>query len=156
MDAPRTCRRPSCHRPATASLSYRYATRQVWLLDLSRTVDPSLYDLCPDHADTLTVPRGWDRVDQRTEPSVVPHVVAPHEHTAVAAGPSPVRSSAPHGDRYEALRRQLPRLAAELATEATSAPVGVRQTTPVPSRELAPQWGARRDSRASLPSAVNP
>jgi hypothetical protein len=66
----RSCSRTGCRWPAAASLSFRYASRQVWLLDL-RDPDPALYDLCPHHADALVVPRGWNRVDQRTETPAV-------------------------------------------------------------------------------------
>jgi hypothetical protein len=116
-DELRTCRRTGCRWPAAASLSYRYATSQVWLLDLSPEPDPSLYDLCPHHADHTTVPRGWERVDQRTIPEVVVEpagsdlVVERSESRplvgALAGGGSSGRS------RYEALAEDLPRLAAQ-------------------------------------------
>jgi hypothetical protein len=119
-DELRTCRRTGCRWPAAASLSYRYATSQVWLLDLSPEPDPSLYDLCPHHADHTTVPRGWERVDQRTIPEVV---VEPAGNDLVIersdsrplvgamAGSSSGRS------RYEALAEDLPRLAAQWSAD---------------------------------------
>lgn len=136
----RTCGKTGCRWPAAASLSYRYASRQVWILDLAAEPDPSLYDLCPHHADALTVPLGWDRVDERTHPAAVREPSG----SELVGQPSPARSGA-HGNRYAALVRELPRLAeqaqvqprqgeqAEQAQEqrASSPP-------PVPSRELAP------------------
>ena len=55
----RSCDRPVCSGPATASLTYDYAGRCAWLDDLDDEYDPHAYDLCADHADRLTVPRGW-------------------------------------------------------------------------------------------------
>lgn len=101
---PRTCGRADCRWPASASLSYRYGTRQVWLLDLSAETDPSLYDLCPHHADALVVPRGWDLTDRRTRAPVVT------EPAGADLAPAAGRTS-----RYAGLMRDLPRIAAELA-----------------------------------------
>ncbi|HWB71396.1 MAG TPA: DUF3499 family protein, partial [Egibacteraceae bacterium] len=68
-DQLRTCDRTGCRWPAAASLAYRYDRRQVWLLDLAARAHPALYDLCPQHADNLVVPRGWDCSDRRTATS---------------------------------------------------------------------------------------
>lgn len=123
-ETPRSCRRPTCHWPATASLSYRYATSQVWLVDLTPAADPSLYDLCAAHADATTVPRGWERVDEReVEPALAESVVAAPSQLASPAG-------AGGAGRYERLRRELPGVAARLSAE--------RRAEPVPSRDLAP------------------
>lgn len=141
-DELRSCRRTGCRWPAAASLSYRYASRQVWLLDLAEERHPSLYDLCPHHADHLTLPRGWQLVDQRTSPPAVvepaardrvPEAIPAHLREAAAArghprhlpesAPTPMsraasgESSAPGraGSRYATLVEDLPRLAASLA-----------------------------------------
>jgi hypothetical protein len=137
-DIMRSCSRTGCRWPATAALSFRYSSRQAWLLDLGDP-DPALYDLCPHHADALVVPRGWHRVDQRAaalqasgqEPAQVPEPVAcllgpapaqarasgaprrEHEPVPVTAGgapPAPARVN-----RYQDLVSDLPRLAAEFA-----------------------------------------
>lgn len=110
-DASRSCHRPGCCWPAAATLSYRYATRQVWLLDLSPATDPSLYDLCPQHADALTVPRGWDCVDERRPPPAEP---TGDERIAAARRQAAQTSSG--ADRYARLREELPGVAARLAT----------------------------------------
>ncbi|HVL99808.1 MAG TPA: DUF3499 family protein [Egibacteraceae bacterium] len=110
--ASRTCSRPACPAPATASLSYRYASGQVWIADLSPSPHPALYDLCARHADALTVPRGWQRVEQR---SSLPDAAAParpgraEERAPVSA---PLRRPA-GTSRYDRLRRELPRIAAQ-------------------------------------------
>ena len=126
-DVLRSCSKTACRWPAAASLSYRYATRQVWLLDLAPTTDPSLYDLCPHHADALVVPKGWERVDDRTahevmvEPSADDRAAAAGRRSATAADLEPIGVVAPRtlvaatagGNRYADLVAQLPRLAAE-------------------------------------------
>lgn len=91
----RTCRRTGCRWPAVASLSYRYATRQVWVLDLTGELDPSCYDLCPHHADTLTVPNGWEFVDERTRPAPIVEPPAPQRAHArpVLVGAAAVNTS---------------------------------------------------------------
>lgn len=137
MDAtPRSCRRPTCPWPATASLSYRYATGQVWLLDLSPVSDPSLYDLCGTHADATTVPRGWERVDERTR---LDERVGDAGRDLVSVAPVAEPPSVPLWDaepagrpvnRYDRLRQDLPRVAARVSAE--------RRPEPVPSRDLAP------------------
>lgn len=61
----RQCARPGCANSADATLGYDYAERVVWLVDLSDQPHPSTYDQCRRHADTLTVPRGWELRDRR-------------------------------------------------------------------------------------------
>lgn len=151
-DVMRTCSRTGCRWPASASLSFRYASRQVWLLDL-RDPDPSFYDLCPHHADVLVVPRGWDRVDQRTCTEVVREPSAqeladraavrrrvPRREPALAAvaatGAPPARVN-----RYEHLARELPRLAAEFASLCRQGEPDSGTGTATPARETQPLNG---------------
>lgn len=61
----RSCARPGCGEPATATFSYQYATSTVWLDDLAPDAHPAVYDVCRRHADHLTAPRGWQLVDNR-------------------------------------------------------------------------------------------
>jgi len=61
----RLCSRPGCASAASATMAYDYSGRTVWLDDLEPEVDPNLYDLCPAHADRLSVPQGWTRTDRR-------------------------------------------------------------------------------------------
>ena len=46
-------------------MTYDYASRMVWLDDLASEADPNQYDLCPSHAERLSVPQGWNRTDRR-------------------------------------------------------------------------------------------
>ena len=134
-DVLRSCSKTACRWPAAASLSYRYATRQVWLLDLAPTTDPSLYDLCPHHADALVVPKGWERVDDRTahevmvEPSASDRAAAASRRYATAADLEPVGVVSPPRplvsagrNRYADLVAQLPQLAAEVGAPGSSSP----------------------------------
>jgi len=61
----RLCSRPGCAAAASATMSYDYASRTVWLDDLHPEVDPNDYDLCPTHADRLGMPQGWTCTDRR-------------------------------------------------------------------------------------------
>jgi hypothetical protein len=62
----RSCARPGCSRPATATLSYDYAKRAAWTERLTVEPHPMTHDLCDAHADALSVPRGWRLEDRRT------------------------------------------------------------------------------------------
>jgi hypothetical protein len=137
--AMRTCRKTACRWPAVASLSYRYDTRQVWLLDLADDPDPSLYDLCPHHADALVVPQGWDRVDQRTytDPVVEPagrDLVRAPERTAEASR-EPVAVGAYGSSRYALLSQDLPRLAREVAAQERAEARAEARAQPQPAAE---------------------
>lgn len=68
MFRPRLCARPGCGAPATAVLTFQYATRTVWLLDQGDP-DPAAIDLCARHADRLSPPRGWTGHDHRDSAS---------------------------------------------------------------------------------------
>lgn len=65
----RTCRRNTCHRPAVASLTFRYDAAEVRLDDLVEEPHPQRWDVCAGHAATLTVPLGWTFLDGRAVPT---------------------------------------------------------------------------------------
>ncbi len=73
----------SCGAPAAAMLSFSYADRQVWLDDISSTEDqgPGMA-LCTAHADSRTVPVGWELIDRRL--SSDRHLFIPVEPSVVA------------------------------------------------------------------------
>ena len=116
----RSCIKTGCRWPAAATLSYRYASAEVWLSDLGDD-HPATHALCPHHADCLTVPKGWTLVDTRQP------VEAPKEPSAAeiveratrlregvrsmlqAAPPEPPRPPS----RYDALLDDLPSYAPE-------------------------------------------
>lgn len=64
MFRPRLCARPGCGAPATAVLTFQYATRTAWLLDQGEP-DPASIELCTRHADRTAAPKGWTNHDRR-------------------------------------------------------------------------------------------
>lgn len=58
----RQCSRTACKEPAVATLTYVYADSTAVLGPLAVHAEPHSYDLCLEHATSLTVPRGWDVV----------------------------------------------------------------------------------------------
>lgn len=71
----RLCTKTACGRPASCTLSYNYAESKVVLGPLSQVAEPHAYDLCGDHANRLTAPRGWQverLVDEFPEPPPAP------------------------------------------------------------------------------------
>jgi hypothetical protein len=58
----RGCSKTGCRRPAVATLTYAYADRAVVVGPLATYAEPHTYDLCLDHAERMTAPRGWDVV----------------------------------------------------------------------------------------------
>lgn len=61
----RQCARPGCSAYACATLAYDYHQRVTWIDPLADESHPMAYDLCHDHAQALTVPRGWRLEDRR-------------------------------------------------------------------------------------------
>ncbi|TQJ69918.1 uncharacterized protein DUF3499 [Arthrobacter sp. SLBN-100] len=60
MGAIRQCSRSACRQSAVATLTYVYADSTAVLGPLATYAEPHCYDLCEQHADSLTVPRGWE------------------------------------------------------------------------------------------------
>ncbi|WP_226345340.1 DUF3499 domain-containing protein [Agilicoccus flavus] len=58
----RRCSRTACGRRAVATLTYVYADQTAVLGPLATFAEPHTYDLCAEHADRLTAPRGWEVV----------------------------------------------------------------------------------------------
>ena len=58
----RQCSRTACARGAVATLTYVYSDQTAVLGPLATYAEPHTYDLCADHAERLTAPRGWEVV----------------------------------------------------------------------------------------------
>src|ERR687898_3096817 len=58
----RRCSRTACGRPAVATLTYVYADSTAVLGPLATYAEPHCYDLCAEHSERLTAPRGWEVV----------------------------------------------------------------------------------------------
>lgn len=63
----RRCSKIPCGRPAQATLTYVYADSCVVVGALSHHAEPHSYDLCAQHAEGFTAPRGWDIVHLHQE-----------------------------------------------------------------------------------------
>lgn len=60
VGAIRQCSRSACRQSAVATLTYVYADSTAVLGPLATYAEPHCYDLCEQHAGSLTVPRGWE------------------------------------------------------------------------------------------------
>lgn len=66
----RLCAKLRCRTPASVTAALRYGDRELIVGELSPDTDPTLVDLCREHADRLIPPLGWRIVDVRV-PAVV-------------------------------------------------------------------------------------
>ncbi|GIG29891.1 DUF3499 domain-containing protein [Cellulomonas marina] len=82
MRSVRTCSRTACDRPAAATLTYVYADSTAVLGPLAQLAEPHSYDLCPEHAERLTAPRGWEVV--RLMPEFAPTAPSTDDLVALA------------------------------------------------------------------------
>lgn len=48
-------------------MTFRYALRQIWLVDLEVPPPKNSYVLCQQHADKLTPPWGWTLNEMRNQ-----------------------------------------------------------------------------------------
>jgi hypothetical protein len=70
----RRCSRTGCARSAVATLTYVYSDSTAVVGPLASFAEPHSYDLCEEHALSLTVPRGWEVMRHAGEfPSPIPH-----------------------------------------------------------------------------------
>ena len=72
MRSVRQCSRTACVRAAVATLTYVYADSTAVLGPLAQHAEPHSYDLCVEHAERLTAPRGWEVVRLTPEFSPAP------------------------------------------------------------------------------------
>ena len=68
----RSCSKPSCRRPATSTLTYVYSDSTAVLGPLATYAEPHSYDLCEEHSQRLTAPRGWEVVRLDPDPEALP------------------------------------------------------------------------------------
>jgi hypothetical protein len=67
----RRCSRTACARPAVATLTYVYAESTAVLGPLATYAEPHCYDLCAQHSERLTAPRGWEVVRLAPDPETL-------------------------------------------------------------------------------------
>jgi Protein of unknown function (DUF3499) len=61
----RTCAKMRCAAEPVATISLRYAEREVMIGDLLVERDRNLLDLCREHVEGMTPPVGWTVTDHR-------------------------------------------------------------------------------------------
>ena len=66
----RTCSKVGCVNSADATFTYVYSDQEAVVGPLALHPEPHSYDLCVDHANRLTVPKGWRVVRYRPEPEI--------------------------------------------------------------------------------------
>lgn len=69
MSIARICSRAACHRVAVSTLTYVYADSTCVLGPLATYAEPHCYDLCADHAERLTAPKGWEVIRLAPDPA---------------------------------------------------------------------------------------
>jgi hypothetical protein len=60
-----------CNVDPAATVSLRYADREVVIADLAEERDPNLLDLCEEHVSRMTPPVGWTVRDDRAAVSAL-------------------------------------------------------------------------------------
>ncbi len=68
MSVRRRCSRTACGRGATATLTYVYSDQTAVLGPLATYAEPHSYDLCDQHSERLSAPRGWEVVRLAPDP----------------------------------------------------------------------------------------
>ncbi|WP_203567338.1 DUF3499 domain-containing protein [Aestuariimicrobium ganziense] len=58
----RRCSKTGCHAHATSTLTYVYADSTAVVGPLALAAVPGSYDLCRQHSDRVTAPRGWEMI----------------------------------------------------------------------------------------------
>jgi uncharacterized protein DUF3499 len=71
VSASRRCTRSACSQPAVATLTYVYADQTAVLGPLATLAEPHTYDLCADHSQRLSAPRGWNVLRLAPDPATI-------------------------------------------------------------------------------------
>ena len=71
MSPVRRCSRTACRRPAVATLTYVYGDQTAVLGPLATFAEPHAYDLCDEHSERLSAPRGWEVMRLAPDPDSI-------------------------------------------------------------------------------------
>ena len=71
MSPARRCSRTACRRPAVATLTYVYGDQTAVLGPLATFAEPHAYDLCDEHSERLSAPRGWEVLRLAPDPDAL-------------------------------------------------------------------------------------
>ncbi|HEY1738426.1 MAG TPA: DUF3499 family protein [Acidimicrobiia bacterium] len=141
----RQCGRPGCSSVATVTFSFDATNCVVWL-DAIADGTPRAGDLCTRHADLMSPPRGWDRVDRRPpRPEPAPVTVG----AASTSGPAPAAPAR----RKAAPKRSAPRRPSRVE-QPEMEPVEVAQPAP-PVHPAQPAWLPRNASEDDLDGVLD-
>jgi hypothetical protein len=95
----RRCSRTACGRAAVNTLTYVYADQTAVLGPLALYAEPHAYDLCAEHSERLSAPRGWEVLRLAPDPaSLAPSsddLLALADAVREAARPLPSAPSGP-------------------------------------------------------------
>ncbi|MGP3911902.1 DUF3499 domain-containing protein [Nonomuraea sp. 10N515B] len=106
MSPVRRCSRTACSQPAVFTLTYVYADSTAVLGPLATYAEPHCYDLCAEHAERLTAPRGWEVVRLPTDGASPSSDDLEALANAVREAARPARAGGePVGDAVEVGRR---------------------------------------------------
>lgn len=67
----RRCSRTACGRPAVMTLTYVYADMTAVVGPLALHAEPHAYDLCAQHSERLSAPRGWEVLRLAPDPATL-------------------------------------------------------------------------------------
>jgi hypothetical protein len=67
----RTCAKMRCGAEPIATVTLRYAEREVVIDELSPQRDRNLLDLCREHVERMTPPVGWTVRDERSAEAIL-------------------------------------------------------------------------------------
>ena len=102
MSHARRCSRTACGRRAVQTLTYVYADQTAVLGPLSTFAEPHAYDLCDQHGERLSAPRGWEVVRLAFDPAdrgpTEDDLLALADAVREAARPAPVERVDPHAE----------------------------------------------------------
>ena len=146
----RHCSKPGCSRPAVATLTYDYSDSTAVVGSLSASADPNAYDLCENHANSLTVPRGWQIVRLQTnfEPAPPSGDDLMALVDAVRAAAAHTRNRSHEAEQQSAQTQASPSTPAVASSPAEFGPFAQRSKEEVaePSSPLDPNspWARRR------------
>jgi len=106
----RRCSRTACGRPAATTLTYVYADQTAVLGPLATYAEPHAYDLCDEHSERLSAPRGWEvlrLVQDDPHAHSSDDLLALADAVREAAQPRPVEERAPFEMREVARKGHL-------------------------------------------------
>ena len=146
----RQCGRPGCSSVATVTFSFDATNCVVWL-DPIADGTPRAGDLCTRHADLMSPPRDWDRIDRRPprpEPASVAVGAAAVPMTTPAPATTPVTTRAKTAPKRSAARRR------SRVEQPAMEPLEAAQPAP-PIHPAQPAWLPRNASEEDLDGVLD-